>query len=584
MSGIQAVNTVQGEKYIWKLPVYDQQAVLELATAYNLSFPIVQTLLTRGFTDKDAINSYLFSSFEQDVAHPSRMKDAIKSVERILQAIERKEKILVFGDYDVDGVTSCAMMMISLLPLGADINFFIPNRVRDGYGISTRLLERAASNGYKVIITVDNGITAFEPAQRAKELGVDLIITDHHRPHDHVPDAFAIVNPNQKDCEYPFKVLAGVGVTFKLLSLLYEYKKLEMPHKAYELLLLGTVADVVPLLGENRFWVRYGLSYINRLESLSFKVLKQNGKIEKPRISATDIGFSITPQINALGRLEDARQAVKFLIGSDEKEVQEVGRILFELNQARRDIERSIFNEVDAAVQSKKIDVEKENIIVAASDKWPAGVIGLVASRLVGAYGKPTVLFHISHGGIVKGSCRSIPEFNMFAALQSCQDLLIQFGGHPMAAGLSLKIDNVPALKQRLETLIAEQLTPFDLKQKLALDAEVSLGDLTKKFVTDMVHLEPFGNSNAQPSFYIKNVVQVQKPMLMKDVHVKCHIFADGVIKPLVFFNRPDLFEKFVLQDQEPFSLAAQVSENHWGGRSNIELMGLDVAGLKGRE
>lgn len=572
------MNTLQGDKYLWKLPEANQASVLEIASAFNLSFPIAQTLLTRGYLNKDAVQRFLFSSLEGDVAHPALMKDAQKAVDRILQAIAMKEKILIYGDYDVDGVTSSSLMLICLLPLGADVNFFIPNRVRDGYGLNTKVVERAAQNGYKLIITVDNGITAFASALRAKELGIDLIITDHHRAHDHVPEAYAIVNPNQADCAYPFKVLAGVGVSFKLLSLLYELKKLEMPAKAYELLLLGTIADVVPLLGENRFWVRHGLSYINRIESLSFKVLKQNGKLDKPRISATDIGFCIAPQINALGRLEDARQAVKFLIGADIPEVHEVGRVLFELNQARRDIDRGIFAEIDAEIASKKIDITTENIIMAASNKWPAGVIGLVASKLVGAYGKPTLLFHLTADGLAKGSCRSIPEFDMFDALQQSKDLLIQFGGHPMAAGLSLKVENVPLLKERLEKLIAEKLTPFDLKQKLVVDAQASMADLTKKFIDDVSHLEPFGNANPHPIFYIPEVTQVQKPILMKDAHVKCQIFADGVIKPLVFFNRPDLFEKLLAREQESFTVATQVAENHWNGRVNIELTGVDIA------
>lgn len=572
------MNILQGDKYIWKLPEFDQASVLEIAASFNLSFPIAQTLLTRGYLNKEAVQRFLFSSMENDVSHASLMKDAQKSVDRILQAIANKEKILIYGDYDVDGVTSSSLMLICLLPLGADVNFFIPNRVRDGYGLNTKVVERAAQNGYKLIITVDNGITAFAPALRAQELGIDLIITDHHRAHDHVPQAYAIVNPNQVDCAYPFKVLAGVGVSFKLLSLLYENKKLEMPAKAYELLLLGTIADVVPLLGENRFWVRHGLTYINRYESLSFKVLKQNGKLDKPRISATDIGFSIAPQINALGRLEDARQAVKFLIGADVPEVQEVGRVLFELNQARRDIDRGIFAEIDAEIANKKIDLTTENVIIAASSKWPAGVIGLVASKLVGAYGKPTILFHLTSDGLAKGSCRSIPEFNMFEALHESRDLLIQFGGHPMAAGLSLKVENVPILKERLEKLIAQKLTPFDLKQKLVVDAQASMPDLTKKFIDDVEHLEPFGNANPHPVFYIPEVTQVQKPILMKDAHVKCQIFADGVIKPLVFFNRPDLFATLLAREQESFAVATQVAENHWNGRVNIELTGLDIA------
>ncbi len=567
-----------GEKYVWQLPDGDQKTIADIAAMYNLSFPIAQTLLTRGFTESEAIDSFLFSSFERDVAHAKLMKDAQKSVDRLLMAIKKKEPILVFGDYDVDGITSSAMMMICLLPLGAKINFFLPHRVRDGYGLSTKVVERAAQNKYKVIVTVDNGITAFKPAECAKELGIDLIITDHHRPHEKVPEAFAIVNPNQHDCSYPFKVLAGVGVTFKLLSLLYEGKGLQMPAKAYELLLLGTIADVVPLTGENRFWVRYGLSYVNKIESVSFKMLKQNGKVVKPKISATDIGFSITPQINALGRLEDPRQAVKFLIGTDLQHVQEVGRVLLELNEARKIIERSIIAEIEEQITQKKIDIEKENVIMATSNSWPPGVIGLVASRLVSAYGKPTLLFHLTDKGLAKGSCRSIPEFNMFNALASSSDLLEQFGGHSLAAGLSLKIENLPKLKDNLERLVAEQLTPFDLQQKITVDAEVVLSDLTNKFMTDMQHLEPFGNENSQPIFYIENVVQVQKPKLLKDAHVKCTVFADGVIKPAIFFNRPKLFDILAACGSDPFTLAARVSENHWNGRVNIELIGVDIA------
>ncbi len=569
---------LQGEKYLWRLPDVDNRLVADIAASYNLSFPIVQTLFSRGFKEKDAIDSFLFTTYERDVAHPSRMKDAQKAVDRILHAINNQEKILVFGDYDVDGITSSSLMMISLLPLGAQVNFYLPHRVKDGYGLSTKVVERAASNGYKVIITVDNGISAFEPALRAKELGIDLIITDHHRPHDHVPEAYAIVNPNQSDCPYPFKVLAGVGVSFKLLSLLYEMKKMQLPAKAYELLLLGTVADVVPLLGENRYWVRHGLNYVNQYESLALRVLKQNGKVVHERISSTDVGFSLAPQINALGRLEDPRQGVGFLIGSNEKDVEHTGKILLELNEARKEIERSIYNHVVHEIQSGNIDLSIENVIVAASDSWPPGVIGLVAGRLMNAYGKPTILLHLSKNGIAKGSCRSIPEFNMFNALQANKDLLLNFGGHSMAAGLGLKIENVPLLKARLESMVREQLTEFDLKQKLVLDASARLSDFNQKFMADLNHLEPFGNSNSVPVFYLPDVVCVQKPQLLKDAHVKCSVFADGVIKQLMFFNRPDLFEKLMAVGENSFSLAAQVKENHWNGRTNIELMGTDIS------
>lgn len=572
------MNTRQGHKYLWKLPTTDMQQMLAIASSYNLSFPIAQTLLTRGFTNKEAIDSYLFSTFEKDVAHPSHLKDADKAVDRIMYALQHNEKILIAGDYDVDGVTSSALMMVCLLPLGAQINFFLPHRVKDGYGLSTKIIDRAADNGYKLVVTVDNGITAFEPALRARERGIDLIITDHHKPHAHLPEAYAIVNPHQQDCSYPFKVFAGVGVSFKLMSLLYEKLGRTMPVKAYELLLLGTIADVVPLLGENRYWVRHGLQYINAIESPSFKVLKHNGNITKPVLSSTDIGFSIAPQINALGRLEDARQGVRFLIGSDQQEVEQVGKILFELNQARKDIERSIVQSVEQQIARSGMDLSKEHIIIASDSAWPPGVIGLVASRMVSAYGKPTLLFHLTRDGLAKGSCRSIPEFNMFHALQSCSDLLKQFGGHAQAAGLSLPAEHIPALKERLEILIAAQLTEFDLKQKLIVDAELSLPDATKKMLADMQHLEPFGNENKQPLFYIKDVVLVQKPTLLKDVHVKCAVFSQGVIKPVMFFNRPELFPLLNQLGETSCDMVCQVMENHWNGRVNIELQGIDVA------
>jgi len=570
------VNIVQGEKYIWRMPKNNSQASLQLASLYSLSLPIAQTLLNRGLDDKEEIEKFLFSSFEHDVSHASLLKDAQKSVDRILKAIQNKENILIFGDYDVDGITSSALMMICLLPLGAKVNFFLPNRVKDGYGISPKIVKRAAKNNYTVIITVDNGIAAFDAAKAAGEVGIDLIITDHHVPHGKLPQAFSIVNPNRADCEYPFKMLAGVGVTFKLLSLLYEKKGLSMPAKAYELLLLGTIADVVPLLGENRFWVRHGLQYVNNFESFSLTVLKRNNKVTKPLLSSMDIGYLITPQINALGRLQDPRQGVKFLLGSDKREVEEVGRTLFELNQARKSIERSILKQIQEEIDNKSIDLDKENIIVAASKSWPSGVIGLVASRLVSKYGKPALLFHVDKG-VAKGSCRSIPEFNIFEALKSSCRLITKFGGHAHAAGLSLPVENIPELKENLEKIISQQLTPFDLKQKLTLDAQVILSDLNNKFIDDMALLEPFGNQNAQPIFYFKDLVQVKEPTLLKDEHVKSTVFADGVIKPVIFFGRPDIFAKLLACGQEPFDIAAHVVKNYWNGKVTIELVGVDI-------
>jgi single-stranded-DNA-specific exonuclease len=572
------ITKIKGLKYLWRVPHVDMDETWRVASSYNLTPALAQTLLVRGFTSGQEIEEFLFSSYEKDVAHPKLLKDADRSVSRIIQAIKAKEKIVVFGDYDVDGITSSSMMMLCLLPLGARINFFLPHRVRDGYGLSTRFVERAAQNGYTLIITVDNGITAFKPAQRAKELGIDLIITDHHRQHDTLPDAYAIVNPNQDACSYPTKSLAGVGVTFKIVSLLYEYYNKPLPPKTYELLLLGTIADVVPLTQENRYWVRYGLKYVNSVTSHAFKTLKQNGRVTKPKVTSADIGFSITPQINALGRLEDPRDGVKFLIGAEVDHIKRVGTVLFELNQARKEIERAIFEEVQQEIESRRIDLEKETIILAASSKWAPGVIGLVASRLVSTYGRPALLFHISSKGVAKGSCRSIPEFNIFDALAECKDVLTSFGGHSFAAGLALPSSQLPDLKKRLEVRASQILTHEDLQQKIDLDGTVGLDELTTHFMRSLEYLEPFGHENQQPLFYLKGVVLINPPTLLKDKHVKCSLFAHGIIKPCIFFNRPELMDMFAQQGSEPFDCAVHVSENYWNGRSNIELIGLDIA------
>lgn len=564
------------------MPDIATDKVLSIASSYALSMPIAQTLFTRGYTSREQLDAYLFSSLERDVQHPSSMKDAQRAVDRLIKAIDSGEKILIAGDYDVDGITSSALLLICLKPLGALINFFLPNRIKDGYGLSVATVEKAVANGYTLIITVDNGITAFDPALKARELGIDLIITDHHKPHDRLPNAYAIVNPNQNDCPYPFKFFAGVGVIFKVLSLLYECKGLTMPAKAYELLLLGTVADVVPLVGENRFWVRHGLQSVHACESSSLQLLKSNGGLTKPKLSSLDIGFSITPQINALGRLQDARQGVRFLIGADMQEVKEVGALLLSLNETRKELERSIFSQVKAKIESGVVDVMHERVIVLVGNDWPPGVIGLVASRLVATYARPVLLFHHAKNGLIKGSCRSIPAFNIFTALHACRDLIEQFGGHVMAAGLSLKEENLPALKQRLEALAAEQLSDDDLQLSVRLDAQALLPDFTKKFLKDMEYLEPFGNENKQPLFLIKNVTLVQEPTLLKGAHVKCTIFADGVVKPIIFFNRPELFELFIKQQEHSFDVAAYVVENVWNGRTTIELTGVDVSCLMG--
>ncbi|MCK4651126.1 single-stranded-DNA-specific exonuclease RecJ [Candidatus Babeliales bacterium] len=569
---------IKGEKYLWKIKKTDEKKILSICSDHNLSQPVARILLNKGYYTKKEINSFLFSSFEDNVFDSSLLKDSKLALERLERAVEGKERILVFGDYDVDGITSTALLMICLLPLGANINFYLPNRAKEGYGLSKKAVEKAVKNGYDLLITVDNGITAFDAAQLAYQSGLDLIITDHHRPHEKLPKAIAIIDANQPGCKYPYKDLAGVGVIFKLVKMLYEKKGLEVPDKVYELLMLGTIADVAPLTKENRFWVRFGLSKVNKQKSIAIKSLAKNSRLEKDCFDSLDIAFMIAPQINALGRLDDPRQAVEFLVSSNLFEVERIGRILKGINEERKKLDRKIYLDIESAILEKRIDLDNENIIMAVSSDWPTGIIGLVAGRLVQNYGKPTFLFHLDKSGILKGSCRSIPEFNIFEALNGCKDILQSFGGHSFAAGLRLKQDNLPELKSRLENKITKELSPQDLIPKINVDSYLQLPELKMNFLSDFQKLEPFGNQNKQPVFVIKNVSILNKPVLLKDRHVKCSIFSEGVIKPIIFFNNPDFYKIFNNLGDKNFHVVAHVVKNEWGGRVNIELQGLDIS------
>lgn len=569
--------TIEGKKYRWRHKVCDKKAIKEIASRHSVSMPVAHTLLSRGFSSQEEITSFLFASFEKDVAHPRLLKGAEVAVERILKAIKDKEKILVFGDYDVDGVTSTSLLLVSLLPLGADINYYLPHREKEGYGLSTSVVEKAVKHKYSLLITVDNGITAHKQVERACELGLDVIITDHHRPHNELPRAYAIIDPNQDDCSYPYKKLAGVGVVFKIISLLYEGLGKDLPAKVYELLMLGTVADVVPLTEENRYWVRYGLSKVNAQRSIAMTVLGENGCLTKKRWDSLDIGFMIAPQINALGRLTDPRDAVKFLISSHVDDVARVGKILKQMNEERKLVEHKIYDEIEGVIINKEIDLDTDNLIIAASALWPAGVIGLVAGKLMHNYGKPTFLFHDLRDGTLRGSCRSIPEFDIFSALQESKDLLISFGGHAFAAGLALKKENMYELKQRLQEKLSE-LDPGVLQPRIDVDAICDLADMTGKLVHDLEQLEPFGNCNQRPSFIVPDVTLINQPTILKDKHVKCSVFADGIVKPVIFFNRPDLLSFFSTLGDKSFSIAGHVVKNEWNDQVRVEMQGLDVS------
>lgn len=572
---------VLGQKYQWFLPVVDRSCITQVMCRYGVCEPIARVLVCRNLRTQEQLDPYLFPETSDRLFDPELLTGAVAAVERIEYALAHDQQILIAGDYDVDGLTSTALVLATLRQLGARINYFLPHRVRDGYGLSKRTVERAHASGYQLIITVDNGICAYEAGDAARQLGVDLIITDHHRAHEKLPHACAVVDPNRLDCQYPFKHLAGVGVAFKLMQLLVARRGLSLSDKMYELLALGTIADVVPLIGENRIFVRRGLLLLNELNSLSVQVLKANGKLEKPIISSQDVAFVLAPQLNALGRLQDPRMGVQFLLGDHRDEAERIGQTLHALNESRKTLERSVYDQVEAAISAQHIDLAHEHIIMAAHQGWEPGVVGLVASRLVSAYGRPALLFHVDGQGYASGSCRSIAQFNIFQALANVSHLFERFGGHAMAAGVKLRVDNLSILKEHLENAMRAQFGLRPPVLTLAVDASVRLCDINDAFVCGLDLLEPFGNSNECPVFNFTRVTLVEPPRLLKDVHVKCKIFADGVTHQIIFFNRPDVFQTLMMNTQAPFDLVAHVGQNYWQGTTSIELRGLDIATMQ---
>ncbi len=575
--------SIQGLRYRWKMVFSDDEVVQRLyQSGLSLSYPVLRVLASYGYASSEEIEKFLFAPVIPHLHNAQGLKDIDRAVERIQKAIIEREKILIVGDYDVDGITATSLVLRSLLELGALVNFFIPNRFVDGYGLSTKNVDRAAESGYRLVITVDNGITAVEAASRAKDVGIDLIITDHHMPHDLVPEAYAIVNPRQIACSYPSKELAGVGVAYKLIARLYEAFTRALPESLYELIVLGTIADVVPLIGENRSLVRYALHKIRTLESPALSVLKANARIDRT-INSQDIGFFIAPQLNALGRLEDPRDGVFFLLGEDFSSVERIGKRLYELNQRRKEQERLVFDDVQKQIAHGTIALDRDLACIATGDTWPAGVIGLAAARISQLYGRPTFLLHRS-GEYYKGSCRSVQGVDIFSLLSSVSSTLVQFGGHAAAAGLSVRADMLSHFSKAVQNELAKTHTVADLVPSIRCVAPLFLDEINGKLMRDLGLMEPFGSGNDRPLFFIEHVQLVGEPQLLKDEHVKCMIVDRGIVKPVIFFNRPELYEWLLRYKNEIFDLAAYVQENTFRGRITIDLQGVDICQHKERQ
>jgi single-stranded-DNA-specific exonuclease len=483
----------------WRPALPDPAACWLLSRELSLSPITAQVLYNRGLTTPEAAHAFLTAGREQ-ILDPFRLKDMDRAVDLIRRRIASGRPIIVYGDYDVDGVTGTTILVLALRALGATVEYYIPDRFKEGYGLNVAALQELHARGHDFVLSVDTGVSAVKEAEAAKTLGMTLVISDHHEPGPVLPDVPALINPKRPDCTYPFKGLSGVGVAFKLAL------ALEAPG-AWDLLdvvTLGTIADMVPLVGENRAIVREGLAALGATRRPGLRALMEVAGVKTP-VTATHIGFSLGPRINALGRMGNAGQGVELLVTEDPVRAMELARHLDEENRSRQEVEATILQE--ALAQAERLSPqEKEYVLVLAGEGWHHGVVGICASRVLEAYHRPSILLSID-GEEVRGSARSIPAFHMHRALLQVSDLFTKFGGHAAAAGMTLKRrEDLPVLRERLNRIGAAWLRPEDLVAEVRIDATIGLNDVTDSLVAELQQLEPHGIGNPAPLFAVEDV------------------------------------------------------------------------------
>lgn len=484
----------------WKEKCNNEELVGQLANKLQLSPLVTSLLLNRGLDTEEKILGFL-NTGQQEFHDPFLLEGMERTVERVQQAIQNGEQILIFGDYDADGVSSTTVLFLALQELGADVEFYIPNRFTEGYGPNEEAFRWAHRAGFSLIITVDTGIAAVHEAQVAKELGIDLIITDHHEPPPELPEALAIIHPKLDGGVYPFHYLAGVGVAFKVAHALLG----SVPEHLLEIAVIGTVADLVPLYGENRLLVQRGLKKLRTTQRVGLQALFKVANISQGEITEESVGFAIGPRINAVGRLEDATPAVHLLLSEDVEEAKELAQEIDELNKLRKDIVKKITEEAIAEVEAH-YPPEENKVLVLAKEGWNPGVIGIVASKLIDRFYRPTIVLSIDpEKGTAKGSARSIEGFDLYANLSDCRDILPHFGGHPMAAGMTLSMNDVSELRRRLNEQAAVQLSDEDFIPVTAVDAVCKVEDVTLAAIEEMQKLAPFGLGNPKPRIAVKD-------------------------------------------------------------------------------
>ncbi|MBN2460718.1 MAG: single-stranded-DNA-specific exonuclease RecJ [Candidatus Cloacimonetes bacterium] len=558
----------------WEIsePLSEEQLDLRNYIAEEIKCPllIANLLIRKGLTDIKEIRSF-FNPRLDDVYNPFIFKDMDKAADRIIQSINKKELITIYGDYDVDGTTSTALLYLGLKKVDAIVDFYIPHRMIDGYGLSLSGIDQLKENGTKLIISVDCGINAIQEVEEINQQDIDIIITDHHNPKDILPNAFAVINPKLPDSDYPFKDLAGVGVAYKVLMAVYQKLGVdtqEFVDKYMDLVALGTIADIVVLADENRIFASIGLERLLKKQNIGLNALINIAGLSHKELNSADIVFGIAPRINAAGRMGSALRAVELMVANDEEKSLELAQIIERENSLRQQIDQRTYEEACEIIEKKYKNIQEAYCIVVSSDNWHPGVIGIVASKLVEKYYRPTIMITFKEG-MGSGSGRSIAGFDLFEALSSVDEYLENFGGHKYAAGLSVMMEYVDIVEIRLNEYAREHLTIEDLIPPLSIDSVLELYEINNHLLEWLNKFAPYGPGNIRPVFYTREVMIVGFPYNVGKNHLKLKVMKDGCTLDLIGFNLGDFLP--FLKKGATIDIAYSLEFNTWQGRTSIQ-------------
>ncbi|MBS1638755.1 MAG: single-stranded-DNA-specific exonuclease RecJ [Bacteroidetes bacterium] len=556
----------------WNILYANNEVVKKLHTALKINETICKILVQRSIDDFEKAKNY----FRPQITHlhnPWLMKDMDKAVERIAKAITQNEKILVFGDYDVDGTTSVACMYQFIKKIYNNVDFYIPHRYKEGYGISQQGIDFAKQNNFSLIISLDCGIKSIELIKYAKELLIDFIVCDHHLPDEELPCAVAILNPKQKNCNYPYKELCGCGVGFKLMQALAEHYKLEQNSYLQYLDLAATAiaADIVPITGENRVMAFYGLEKVNNNPNAGIKALMHLAGLQK-QISIGSLVFVIAPRVNAAGRMDDAKKAVQLFIEEDFNNALHYAEMLHSDNTDRKEADTSITEEALAIIENTVLLQNKKTTVV-YQEHWHKGVVGIVASRLIEKYYRPTVVLTKS-GEVIAGSARSVAGFNLYEAIHTCREHLLGYGGHFAAAGLTMLPENLTAFTEAFEVAVNKTIEPHLLIPEIIIDAEISFTELTLSFYNILIQMEPFGPENMRPVFIAKKVYNTGFSKIVKEQHIRFSLIQHNKTLNGIGFNMVNKFDELLMN--KPIDVVFTLDLNEWNNEKHLQLKVID--------